>query len=90
MSRIRSDIPIYAFTPYDSTSRRVTLYRGVYPVSFTIGHTDSGLLSDDIFITLLEHELVEIGDLVIFTKGDLSGVTGSTNGMKIISVRAPD
>ncbi len=90
MSRIRSDIPIYAFTPYDSTSRRVTLYRGVYPVSFTIERTDSGLLSDDIFTTLLEHKLVEIGDLVIFTKGDLSGVTGSTNGMKIISVRAPD
>ena len=34
MSRIRSDIPIYAFTPHVSSSRRVTLYRGVYPVSF--------------------------------------------------------
>ncbi|MFQ5983727.1 MAG: pyruvate kinase, partial [Woeseiaceae bacterium] len=36
MSRIRSDIPIYAFTPHTSTSRRVTLYRGVYPVSFKL------------------------------------------------------
>ena len=32
MSRIRSDIPIYAFTRHEATRRRVTLYRGVYPV----------------------------------------------------------
>src|SRR5205807_2161164 len=32
MSRIRSDIPVYAFTRHESTRRRVTLYRGVYPV----------------------------------------------------------
>jgi len=89
MSRIRSDIPIYAFTPHAATSRRVTLCRGVYPVSFKVEHTDAQALSDDIFATLLEHKLVDVGDLVIFTKGDLSGVSGSTNSMKIISVRAP-
>jgi pyruvate kinase len=88
MSRIRSDIPIYAFTPHDTTSRRVTLYRGVYPVSFHIEHTDPQLLYRDIFSTLLSHELVDEGDLVIFTKGDLSGVSGSTNSMKIISVNS--
>jgi pyruvate kinase len=88
MSRIRSDIPIYAFTPHDATSRRVTLYRGVYPVSFRIEDTDPQLLYRDIFSTLLSHELVEEGDLVIFTKGDLSGVSGGTNSMKIISVNS--
>jgi pyruvate kinase len=30
MSRIRSDIPIFAFTRHKDTRRRVTLYRGVY------------------------------------------------------------
>ena len=88
MSRIRSDIPIYAFTPHDATSRRVTLYRGVYPVSFQIVHTDPRRLYRDIFSTLLSNELVDEGDLVIFTKGDLSGVSGSTNSMKIISVNS--
>lgn len=88
MSRIRSDIPIYAFTPHDTTSRRVTLYRGVYPVSFKIEHTDVNQLYRDIFSTLLSNDLVEEGDLVIFTKGDLSGVSGSTNSMKIISVNS--
>lgn len=86
MSRIRSDIPIYAFTPHLATSRRVTLYRGVYPVEFKLEHTESRELYRDIFATLLSHELVQEEDLVIFTKGDLSGVSGSTNSMKIIRV----
>lgn len=88
MSRIRSDIPIYAFTPHDLTRRRVTLYRGVYPVAFKLEHTDVQQLYQDIFSTLLSHKLVEVGDRVIFTKGDLEGVTGGTNAMKIISVTA--
>ncbi len=86
MSRIRSDIPIYAFTPHDATSRRVTLYRGVYPVSFSIEETDKHLLYRSIFSTLLNNRLVEEGDHVIFTKGDLSGVSGSTNSMQIVEV----
>ncbi len=89
MSRIRSDIPIYAFTPYASTSRRVAIYRGVYPVAFKIV-TDKSRLYGDIFETLLTNELVEVGDLVVFTQGDLDGVSGSTNTMKILKVRAAD
>jgi len=41
-------------------------------------------LSRDIFNTMLSHKLVNIGDLVIFTKGDLKGVAGRTNSMKIV------
>ncbi len=86
MSRIRSDIPIYAVTPHIETSRRVTLYRGVYPVLFTIEQPDVRRLYRDIFSTLLSKKLVDEGDLVIFTKGDLSGVSGSTNSMQIVEV----
>ncbi len=89
MSRIRSDIPIYAFTPHVGTSRRVSMYRGVYPVSFDISHTNAKSLYHDIFRTLLNEDLVEIGDLVIFTKGDLEGVSGGTNAMKILEVVVP-
>ncbi len=90
MSRIRSDIPVYAFTPHATTRRRVTLYRGVYPVSFNIESTDAQRLYQEIFSTLLSNKLVEVGDRVIFTKGDLKGVSGGTNAMKIISVTAGD
>lgn len=88
MSRIRSDIPIYAFTRHEATSRRVTLYRGVYPVSFdVIGADTSARLYSAIFARLLELNLVTEGDLVILTKGELSGVQGATNSMLILEVR---
>lgn len=88
MSRVRSDIPIYALTPHQATSRRVTLYRGVYPVEYEIDVDNPRRLYQDIFTRLLATESVRVGDLVIFTKGDLDGVTGSTNAMKIVKVTA--
>ena len=88
MSRIRSDIPIYAFTRHEYTRRRVTLYRGVYPVPFDITHTDPQMLYNSIFEQLLARKLVASGDLVILTKGELSGVSGGTNAMLILKVTA--
>ena len=88
MSRIRSDIPIYAFTAHEATRRRVTLYRGVDPVAFV---PRAGIMIElyrDVFKTLLDKNLVNEGDLVLLTKGDLAGVTGGTNSMKIVEVNA--
>ncbi|MEM8982611.1 MAG: pyruvate kinase [Pseudomonadota bacterium] len=86
MSRIRSDIPIFAFTRHEATRRRVTMYRGVYPVSFDITHTESWRVYADVFARLLDLGYVEEGELVIFTKGDLTGVSGGTNAMKVLRV----
>lgn len=89
MSRVRSDIPIYAFTPHEAISRRVALYRGVHPVEFEIRQAHASNLNhlyQDIFDRLLDDGSVSTGDLVIFTKGDLDGVSGSTNAMKILQV----
>jgi pyruvate kinase len=88
MSRIRSDIPIYAFTRHEVTRRRVTLYRGVYPVPFEMPDTEPRVLYAAIFDQLLKRQLVSVGDLVILTQGELSGVSGGTNAMKIIKVTA--
>jgi pyruvate kinase len=87
MSRIRSDIPIYAFTRHEATRRRVTLYRGVYPVSFDIVHTSPHLVYPAIFKLLLDKKIVADGDMVILTGGELSGVSGRTNSMTILQVR---
>jgi len=86
MSRIRADIPIYAFTRNEGTRRRVTLYRGVYAVPFDITHTEPQALYQTIFDRLLELQLVDVNDLVILTKGELSGVSGGTNSMQIVRV----
>ncbi|HEY8507017.1 MAG TPA: pyruvate kinase alpha/beta domain-containing protein, partial [Steroidobacteraceae bacterium] len=87
MSRIRADIPIYAFTRHESTRRRVTLYRGVYPVIFDVTRaTTTEALYRSIFNRLLDLKLVNVGDKVILTKGELSGVQGGTNSMMILQV----
>jgi pyruvate kinase len=86
MSRIRSDIPIYALTPHQATNRRVAMYRGVYPIFFALDLSKPRRLYQDIFNTMLSRNLVEVDDLVIFTKGDLDGVSGSTNAMKVLAV----
>lgn len=88
MSRIRADIPIYAFTRHEDTRRRVTMYRGVYPIEFNTTNTSAEVIYPAIFNVLLERKLVEVGDLIIVTKGEMSGVSGKTNSMKILDVRA--
>jgi pyruvate kinase len=86
MSRIRSDIPIFAFTRHPATERRVALYRGVYPVSFDITHIEPRHLFQEVCQVLIDKGHVKEGDLVIFTNGELEGISGGTNAMKILTV----
>lgn len=86
MSRICSGIPIFAFSRLPSTCSKVTLYRGVYPIHFDVMGTDSVHATQEIINTLLRSGAVSKGDLVIITKGDLSGIAGGSNSMKIICV----
>ena len=86
MSRISSGIPIYAMTRNVDTRRKVTLFRGVYPVSFDVASTDIHQVNKEVIEELLRRGTVCDGDLVIITKGDRSGVEGQTNIMKIMRV----
>jgi pyruvate kinase len=86
MSRVRSDIPIYAFTRNAATRGRVTLYRGVYPVAYDVADKDREAFYFSIFRLLLDLKLVVDGDFIILTKGELSGVSGGTNSMQILQV----
>ncbi|MES9902727.1 MAG: pyruvate kinase [Sedimenticola sp.] len=91
MSRISSSIPIYALTEHVATRRKVTLLRGVYPISFSYQKTegnccDSRQANQELIEELLRRGEVRSGDLLIITKGDLNGVEGGTNVMKILRV----
>lgn len=86
MSRISSGIPIYAMTRHVETRRKVTLYRGVYPVSFDVTSSDHATVNKEAIDELMRRGAVRDGDLIIITKGDLLGVHGGTNAMKIIKV----
>lgn len=86
MSRIRSNIPIYGLSRHVATLRRMALYRGVYPILFDATHIDRRILNQAAIAELHNRGIIRNGDLVIFTKGDLIGVHGRTNAMKIITV----
>lgn len=88
MSRIRSGIPIYALTPHVSTRHRVTLYRGVYPIAFDTGAHSKKTINKAAIEALRATGEIKDGDIVILTKGDLLGVHGGTNSMKILQVGA--
>jgi pyruvate kinase len=89
MSRIRSGIPVFAFTRNEATRRRVALYRGVYPIAFDVVHTAPEVVFSSVCQHLLERDLAAVGDIVIFTEGMISGLKGGTNTMKILHVVEP-
>jgi pyruvate kinase len=86
MSRVRSGIPIYAFTRNRETQRKVTLYGGVYPIPFDVTHTNFLKVNMEMVTVLQERGVIHHGDIVIITKGDLRGQQGGTNIMKIVRV----
>jgi pyruvate kinase len=86
MSRISSAVPIYALTSQVETRRKVSLYRGVYPVAFEVKTSDHATVNKEAIDELRRRGTVRDGDLVIITKGDLTGVMGGTNAMKIAMV----
>lgn len=89
MSRLTSNIPIYALSKYEQTLNWVSLYRGVYPVSFN-GEDDS-LTRKEISLKAItkckELGYINSGDKIIITFGDHTGEEGSTNSLKIIIVK---
>lgn len=89
MSRIRSSVPIFAFSPHRETQARVALFRGVYTVPFDPAAMAPEKLSQAAVDELLKRGVVEPGDWVILTKGDSYNTTGGTNGMKILHVGEP-
>lgn len=86
MSRVRSSIPIYGLSRHATTQRRMALYRGVYPIPFDATHIDRRTLNQAAAEELQNRGIIKEGDLVIITKGDLIGVHGRTNALKIFTV----
>lgn len=86
MSRRSSKVPIVALSPHESTRRKVTLFRGVYPVEFGKDLNDPEVILQLAEDELLSRGIVRNGDIMIMTIGEPVGKTGGTNTMKIIRV----
>ncbi len=88
MSRISSGIPIYALTPRSRTLSRVTLYRGVYPVRADFTKLAPMDVTLGVVDLLKSKDIVEAGDRIVLTRGDMLGDQGGgSNIMKIVSVQ---
>ena len=86
LSQKLSGIPIYAVTPHARTERRVTLFRGVHPISFDVDRNLDLPIEIQTIEELRRRKIVKNGDLLLVTRGDETGVTGGTNTMKILPV----
>ena len=70
MSRIRSSVPIFAFSPHRETQARVALFRGVQTIPFDPAALPADKVSQIAVEELLKRNIVQPGDWVILTKGD--------------------
>ena len=86
MSRVRSGMPIFAFTPDPRTQRRVAIYRGVEPRRFDMSPYPGDQANNEAVTRLREAGQVADGDRVILTRGDAVRVGGGTNTLKIVTV----
>ncbi len=86
MSRIKTDIPIFALSSKNKTLRKVCLFRDVYPIAFSLEGVDHNNVYSKVVDVLLQDDLVSKGDNILVTCGDFVGVRGSTNTMKIVKV----
>jgi pyruvate kinase len=88
LARLRSTIPVLAFTPIEQTRASLTLSWGVE--SFLVpmvGHTDEMIRQVD--AALVETGRIAEGERVVIVAGSPPGVAGHTNMIRIRRIGAP-
>ncbi|AOS96110.1 Pyruvate kinase II [Microbulbifer aggregans] len=86
MSRVRSDIPIFAFCRHPSTCNRVALYRGVDPVLMQVEGLDGVERDRKAIAYLKKRGYLKVGDFVLLSRGYHQDVGGSTDTLRIVQV----
>jgi pyruvate kinase len=84
-SRITSGLPIFALSRHKKTLNLTALYRGVIPIYFN-NEKEGAAAAKDAILLLYKKRLLSLGDLVIFTQGDIMGKSGQTNTIRILRV----
>lgn len=82
MSRLRSNIPIIALTPDDTTYRQLALSWGVEPFITPIVQTTDEMVKQ-VDAILIQEKRVNKGESIMIVAGSPPGIPGSTNAMRI-------
>lgn len=86
MSRIRSHLPIYAFSRNLRTQNRVSLFRGVQTVPFDSEALPNAEVNSRAVDELLQRGVVQNGDHVLISRGDYANAQGGTNCLRVVRV----
>jgi pyruvate kinase len=86
VSKARSARPVIGFAPDESTLRRMALLWGVWPQRFETGH-DADELAAGVRDYLKRSSLASPGDRVVMVFGTPLGETGSTNSIRVETIR---
>jgi pyruvate kinase len=82
MSRLRSRIPMIAFTPSEEARRKIALCWGIESHAVPrVSHTDA--MYPQVDKALLEGGLASVGDKVVVISGSPPGTPGSTNDLRV-------
>ena len=85
LSRMRRPIPMLAFTPLESTRRRLALSWGIQTYRVPeVQHTDDMVWQLD--LVAQSSRLAEIGDQLVIVAGMPPGIPGSSNMLRIHEV----
>jgi pyruvate kinase len=88
LARLRSHIPVVAFTPLETTRRQLALVWGVQAfVVHLAGSTDRAI--EQVDHALADLRLARQGDLVVIVYGSPPGYAGTTNTMRLHRIGDP-
>jgi pyruvate kinase len=85
-SQFRPDVPIYAFTPFLMTSRKMNLHRGVYPFVIPIMDKFNDMVNY-MNEKMKEYNLLNIGDSIVILSGTPGGSANSVDFVQIYKVK---
>ena len=85
LARLRSRIPLMAFTPLPRTALELTLCWGVQSY-VTPEYTTTDAMVQSVQDALMETGWVEVGDLIVIVAGNPGRSMGNTNSMRIYQI----
>ncbi len=86
MSRVKTQVPIFALSRHPKVLGYMSLYCGVHPLAFDVTLGNPWDISLRAIALLKEKKFVSVGDRVLITKGEALGKLGGANAMKILPV----
>jgi pyruvate kinase len=88
LSRVRSAVPIFAFSTNEASRRRMAMFRDVYPVRQEVVSEDDDPVVQAALHKLWNDGFIAAGDRIIVTMGDRMGKSGGTNTLRFIRLDA--